>query len=360
MHILVGYSYHRYTTGIYFEQNLSTQHRVTFVGMAGNERAAYSPDVDLLALAHRLTPSDLFVYIDSGHAHYLPRNLTALPCPTAAYLIDVHLRPQILIPLAAYFDYVFVAQRDYVARYRSHDSQHVSWLPLAYQPMLDVTSADDNSRSIDVAFVGNVNFHDDNPRAKLIRALSSRYQMNDYQKQYLPDEMAGLYRQAKIVFNHAIRDDVNMRVFEAMGNGALLVTNRIGNGLLNLFEDGKHLVTYNSEDELLSHIDYFLAHDQERQQIAAAGAEAIRAMHTYRHRVQQIMETIFQTDVGAQSPLRRATEAEIARRSIHLYSTARLLDATMTEWTHLRRLRAHRIAATGELIKAILRRVRYG
>jgi len=38
----------------------------------------------------------------------------------------------------------------------------------------------------------------------------------------------------------------------------------------------------------------------------------------------------------------------------------RLLDATMDEWTALRRLRAGRIGGTVELVKAVLRRVKYG
>ena len=358
MHILIGYGYYPYTTGTYFEKNLAADHQVTFVGTARSDRAGYPPDVDIAELAAQLKPTpDLFLYIHSGHLSYLPRNLHRLPCPTCAYLIDVHLGSRLRQPLAACFDYVFVAQRDYLPQYRAFPTQYTAWLPLAYEPADDVTTPE---RVIDVGVVGNVSPNAQDARARLLNTLQNRYQMNDFRKRYLPHQMAQLYRQSKIVFNHAIRDDVNMRVFEAMGNGALLVTNRIGNGLLDLFEDGKHLVTYETADELVHHIDHYLAHDEERRQIAATGARLAQEKHTYRHRVDEILDTIFTRHPNAQGPLRSAGEAEAARHFVQLYSAFRLLDATMTEWTHLRRLRAHRIEATGELIKAILRRVRYG
>ena len=83
MHILIGYGYYPYTTGTYFEKNLAADHQVTFVGTARADRAGYPPDVDIAELAAQLKPApDLFLYIDSGHLSYLPRNLHRLPCPT--------------------------------------------------------------------------------------------------------------------------------------------------------------------------------------------------------------------------------------------------------------------------------------
>ena len=47
--------------------------------------------------------------------------------------------------------------------------------------------------------------------------------------------MGRIYSESKIVLNASINGDLNMRVFEALTSGALLVTDRIENGLDTLF-----------------------------------------------------------------------------------------------------------------------------
>ena len=51
--------------------------------------------------------------------------------------------------------------------------------------------------------------------------------------------MARIYSASRIVFNRSIKDDVNMRVFEALASGSLLLTNDLAaNGQAELFRDG--------------------------------------------------------------------------------------------------------------------------
>jgi hypothetical protein len=357
MHILVGYGYYPTTTGIYLERNLAAHHQVTFVGRARHERPGYAADVDLAALIDTLpTPPDLFLYIDSGHLAYLPRNLHAIPCPTAAYLIDVHFSI-LRLPLSDYFDYVFVAQRDYVPVYKRHADQVVTWLPLAYEPS---HTQESGPRMIDVGFVGGRGNKPGDQRAQLLGALEKRFQMNDFRRPYLPDEMASVYQRSKIVFNQSICNDINMRVFEALGNGALLVTNRITNGLTDLFQPDRHLVLYDSPDDLVEQVTHYLAHDDERERIAQAGQAEVLAKHTYSHRVAQIVETITKTHPQARSPLRDASPVKIARHNSRVYSMFRLVDATLRDWIALRRLGDRRGIATIEVIKALLRWIRHG
>ena len=78
-----------------------------------------------------------------------------------------------------------------------------------------------------------------------------------------------------------------MRVFEIMACGTFLLTNRIkDNGFDQLFEEGKHLVTYSSDRELLSLIKYYLENEKERENIAAQGHKLAVSRHTYFHRIQ--------------------------------------------------------------------------
>ena len=73
------------------------------------------------------------------------------------------------------------------------------------------------------------------------------------------DAMARTYSASRIVFNRSIRNDVNMRVFEALACGSLLLTNDLAdNGQAELFRDGEHLATYADAEELLDRAAFYL------------------------------------------------------------------------------------------------------
>jgi hypothetical protein len=58
------------------------------------------------------------------------------------------------------------------------------------------------------------------------------------------EEMARAYSAARLLFNRSLKNDVNMRVFEAVACGSLLFKNDLGNnGQDELFRDGVHLAT---------------------------------------------------------------------------------------------------------------------
>jgi hypothetical protein len=125
--------------------------------------------------------------------------------------------------------------------------------------------------------------------------------------------------------------------------------------------EGEHFDSFETLDELEDKVAYYLSHDDERERIARDGHEWALSHHTYDHRAAQIIETVRDnpSETGT-APVRRWPQAAVRARYAHLNSMLRLLDATMDEWTALRRLRAGRLSATVELAKAFLRRVKYG
>ena len=80
----------------------------------------------------------------------------------------------------------------------------------------------------------------------------------------------------------------NMRLYEATGVGALLLTDRKDN-LGDLFEIGKEVVAYSSAEEAAELIRYYLAHPDEAQAIARAGQARTLREHTYRHRMEELI-----------------------------------------------------------------------
>jgi hypothetical protein len=105
-----------------------------------------------------------------------------------------------------------------------------------------------------------------------------------------------------------------MRVFEAMAAGALLVTDRIQNGLADLFVEGEHYVGYSSVHEALEQIASYLSNISERDRIAQAGQALVLARHTFAHRWAEVEAA---ATAGAETartnvPTLSSTEATLA------------------------------------------------
>ncbi|HEV3025606.1 MAG TPA: glycosyltransferase, partial [Pirellulales bacterium] len=140
-----------------------------------------------------------------------------------------------------------------------------------------------------MCFVGNLF---PGPRTDLLRLVQQYFPRNFVGHAYF-DQMAAIYSAAKIVFNRSLVNDVNMRVFEALASGSLVMTNDLTeNGLPELFRDGVHLATYTSGEDLLEKLRYYLQREELRERIAAAGRAEVVAKHTYLHRVRQILEVV--------------------------------------------------------------------
>lgn len=85
----------------------------------------------------------------------------------------------------------------------------------------------------------------------------------------------------------------NMRLFEATGVGACLVTDRKDN-LADMFEPDVEVVSYGSAEECAEKVRYLLEHDSEREAIAAAGQNRVLRDHTFERRAKCLDELISQ------------------------------------------------------------------
>ena len=79
----------------------------------------------------------------------------------------------------------------------------------------------------------------------------------------------------------------NMRLFEATGMGALLITEYRDN-LGDLFEIGREVVAYRSEDECAALVRYYTRRPQEAREIARAGQERSLRDHSYDSRMREL------------------------------------------------------------------------
>ncbi len=230
---------------------------------------------------------DLYLNIDDGLPYDLPEGLR----PVHWWAIDTHLNLDRSVARGRHFDIVFAAQRDGADQLRRAGIESATWLPLACDP--EIHCKHEVGKTYDVAFVGNVF---PGPRIDLLGLIRRRYPRSLVGNAYF-EEMARTYSAAHTVFNRSIRNDVNMRVFEAVACGSLLLTNDLAdNGQAEWFVDGVHLATYREPEDLLDKLAFYLEREDIRERIAAAGRTEAIEKHTYRHRMQAVLEQVKRFD----------------------------------------------------------------
>jgi len=105
-------------------------------------------------------------------------------------------------------------------------------------------------------------------------------------------------------------DAINPRVFEIAACGGFQLCDPC-KGLDACFNFGTELPVYASLKELREKVDYYLAHPEERGQIAAAARERALRDHTYEQRAAQMLELLL-----------KAHGARILRKGIRVHRTA--------------------------------------
>jgi len=225
---------------------------------------------------------DLYLNIDDGLRYHLPAELR----PSAWWAIDTHMDPAWAEEKGKRFDWLFAAQRDGAERLCKAGTPAL-WLPLACDSAIHRPHA--VGKKWDVCFIGRVSA---GPRQELLSLVANKFPNSFIGQRYF-DEFARTYSEARIGFNRSVKNDVNMRVFETLGCGTLLVTNDLReNGQEELFESDRHLVTYRGPEELVDKLRFYLSNEEARENMAQAGhAEAV-ARHTYRHRMQSVLARV--------------------------------------------------------------------
>ncbi len=261
--------------------------------LAGDHEAVHFLPEDLPRIDPRAY--DLFLNIDDGFRYRFPRDLR----PSIFWAIDTHIRPQWYLEKAADFDLVFCAQKK-GAEFLRQNGVMARWCPLACDPQIHRRHP--VPKIFDISFVGNFGkrrfkrlywtpkdrrdvFTE---RKKLVALLKRKY--NLFTGNFYFDEMSLVYSLSRIVFNRSVKEDMNMRVFEALACGSLLLTDKIdGSGQDLLFKSKNHLVEYQSKRDLLEAVSYYLTHAEERERIADAGRERVLAKHTYAKRMDYML-----------------------------------------------------------------------
>ncbi len=106
-------------------------------------------------------------------------------------------------------------------------------------------------------------------------------------------EMPVIFWESKINLNISLRSiqaGVPLRVYDILGAGGFVITNYQADLIGNGFVAGEDLIVYESKKDLISKVEYFLNHEEERTEIAENGKRKVAMMHDFGSRVKEILE----------------------------------------------------------------------
>lgn len=145
-------------------------------------------------------------------------------------------------------------------------------------------------------------------RTQLIRQIGEKYPVKLYTKDKeftapgvmcmgqidYYDAMPYVFKCSDINLNITLRSiqrGIPLRAMDIMGCGGFLLTN-YQEDLLQFFTPGEDFVYYESHQDLLDRIGYYLKHEDERRRIAESAHRKVAADHTYDIRIRQMLEIV--------------------------------------------------------------------
>lgn len=200
--------------------------------------------------------------------------------------------------------------------------------PFAVPPELFASPKSLAERRYDVAMVG-AKLHDEawqyRRRRQLVEEIEST--MDPSRVRFIegvpPEEMAHIYGEARIVLNEggARHFPITMRVFEAVGSGAALLSDPAP-GLDTLLEpDGEYAVLRSS---VTTEIGNLLSHLDHTQAMVDRASRRVVGEHTYDHRIDRLMaiahitEKRHSSSSPAKSDLARLVDRDVeVQRLVH-------------------------------------------
>jgi hypothetical protein len=209
------------------------------------------------------------------------------------YLIDTHRDFKSRLQISKMFDFVFVAQYLDAQKLKKYN-KNTYWVPLGFDSTIKLKEK--HKKIYQVGFVGKLNTFDkySKERTNLISLVLKKYTSN-IQKFVSTRKCYEIYKKSQFVINKSIGNDLNMRVFEAMGNGAVLITDKISNKLNALFKRNYHYLEYKDKHDCLNILQNFIEKrskkkDEKLKKISSRAMDLVLKKHTYQERLNFIVQ----------------------------------------------------------------------
>ena len=300
------------------------------------------------------------IYLPDWHRSPLPPGITKIDIPTVNVNEDTYAYTERRIRWSMLFDYTLVFHPGYAERFQAAGHPRALYLPLAVDR--DIIDGPKLEPAYEVGAVGRTDTNLYATRRRVLAMLDEQFHMNDWRRLYPPKEMGTIFRMSKIVINIPREDylqEANMRVFEVMGSGALLLT-RLPSELSDMgFKEGVHFIGYRKEEELAPLVRRYLENDRERLEIASRAHDIVWNEHTYDSRAATLLNRVRDDGGRLTAPARQWNDARVALTYIEHYTAHQYLRHAHKEWGVLAR-KDFLKAGTGAsiILRAYARKVR--
>ena len=261
------------------------------------------PDIAIITGGHRITPEAI-------------RQLKANGVLCVLWTIDAPLNFQPIIEVAPFYDHIFCQGTEAIELLDRAGIRGAQWLPMAcdpeYQHPVDCSVADKEKYGSDIVFVGS--YYPE--RAELFERISTfnlaiwgpgwdRLDRNSPLRRCIrgahttPAQWLKIYSASKIIIATHYHDPQNRfpvyqaspRVFEILSCGAFQLCDD-QRDVFSLFNDGTDLVKFVDADDFINKTNYYLAHPEERKEIAVVGRRNAVENHTYVHRIKKLLSYV--------------------------------------------------------------------
>lgn len=266
----------------------------------------------LLQKAAEFRPDVL--WLTTGNRNILPQTLASIQRTHGCRLVLGSTDSPLIFAnpfqdrIAALADLALVNDLYHATQFRELGARRVVCLPLsAMDPDFHRPRQPDESRrrslTCDIAFIGTLlPPHIYSERVNALAALRDFnpgiWSIHDVPPELRPflrgealgEPMLEILSAAKLTINphgQTMQYGGNMRLFEAAGAGTLQITDDRP-GVHKWFTPGENILTFRDERDLRDKVAYFLAHDDEREEMARRAREHVLARHRYDQRVEEI------------------------------------------------------------------------
>jgi hypothetical protein len=281
------------------------------------------------------TPPSAIFHFESAHPLF-PIGLEHCKVPTVCFHPDTYAFTERRIRWSAVFDHAAVFHPGFEERFKRAGHPGAFLLPHAVRR--EFFDGDDSPREFEIGWVGQTSGEFYKTRAQWLPKLAKEFHANDWSRPYTVKEVADVYRRSRIVVNIGRDDfpqDANLRVFEVLASGALLLTS-IPAELTQLgFQEGVHFVGYRDPAEISSLVRKYLNDETARARTAGTARELVLAEHTYDRRIDQLLAILSHSGQQKLAPARSWPESRARLVALDFYSAHGLTGCAANQFRHI-------------------------
>jgi hypothetical protein len=266
----------------------------------------------------------------------LPQGLERSNIPTVRFDADTYFHPQRRMRWSCLFDHVGVFHPGYDEMFRKAGHPGAFLLPHAVRR--ELYEAPEVEREFEVGWVGQFGGNLYRNRAEWLPKLFQAFHGNDVSRFYTISEVASVYRRSRIVVNIGRDDfpqDANLRVFEVLASGALLITSTPSELTEIGFKEGIHFIGYKNEREILPLVNQFLECDSDRTRIGQAGRTKVLSEHTYDNRVESLLDRLNKSPREMLAPARVWPEYRARLAYLDYFASLGFVATAHSQFRHI-------------------------